>query len=101
MVIITSKFLKPLPEIDALLADHRIFLAECHSESKFLYWGAQNPRTGEAMIADVEMDEARAIVKRDPLFIAGAADYQFVEFTPGRTNEGLFWLDRSPGRIFD
>ena len=53
------------------------------------------------MIADVGIDEARAIVKKDPLFVAGAAKYEFVEFTPGRTNEGLFWEPRVPTCIFD
>ena len=101
MVIITSKYVKPLAVIDALLADRRRFLAECHRESKFLYWGARSPRTGEAMIADVDIDEARAIVKKDPLFTAGAAEYEFVEFTPGRANEGLFWEQRVPSHIFD
>lgn len=101
MVIITSTYVKPLTVIDALLADRRKFLDECHRESKFLYWGARNPRDGEAMIADVDIDEARALVKKDPLFIAGAAEYQFVEFTPGRSNEGLFWEQRVPTHIFD
>lgn len=101
MVIITSKYVKPLTVIDALLADRRKFLAECRRESKLLYWGARMPRDGDAMVADVDIDEARALVKKDPLFIAGAAEYQFVEFTPGRTSEGLFWEPRVPSFIFD
>lgn len=101
MVIITSTYLKPLTVIDALIADHRRFLVECHRQSKFIYSGSQSPRIGEAIVADIGIDEARAIVKKDPLSIAGAADYQFVEFTPGRSNEGLFWQDRGPAYIFD
>jgi uncharacterized protein YciI len=94
-------YLKPLTVIDALLADHRKFLVECHKHNKFIYSGSQSPRLGEAIVADIGIDEARAIVKKDPLFIAGAADYQFVEFTPGRSNEGLFWQDKGPTYIFD
>ena len=51
MVIITSTYLKPLTVIDALLADHRKFLVECHSQSKFIYSGSQSPRIGEAIVA--------------------------------------------------
>ena len=46
MVIITSKYVKPLDVIDSLLADHRKFLKEYYSQSKFICSGPQNPRVG-------------------------------------------------------
>jgi uncharacterized protein YciI len=87
MVIITSKYVKPLEVIDSLLADHRRFLDEQFKQSKFICSGPQNPRIGGAILANVGIDEARAIMKKDPFTIHGAAEYSFTEFTPGKFDE--------------
>ncbi len=83
MVIITSRYTKPLEVIDSLLADHRKFLAEYYRQEKFIVSGPQNPRVGGAILANVGIDEAREIMKKDPFTIHGAAEYSFIEFTPG------------------
>ncbi len=83
MVIITSKYTKPLEFIDSLLAEHRAFLAECYRQQKFIVSGPQNPRVGGAIIANVGIEEAREIMKKDPFVIHGASEYSFIEFTPG------------------
>jgi uncharacterized protein YciI len=87
MVIITSKYVKPLNVIDSLLADHRKFLAEYYRQQKFIVSGPQNPRVGGAIIANVGIDEAREIMKKDPFTIHGAAEYSFIEFIPGSYDE--------------
>ena len=87
MVIITSRYVKPLDVIDSLLADHRKFLEEQYKQSKFIFSGPQNPRVGGLILANVGIDEARAIMKKDPFTIHGAAEYQFIEFTPGKYDE--------------
>jgi uncharacterized protein YciI len=74
MVIITSKYVKPLDAIDSLLADHRKFLDDQFRQSKFICSGPQNPRVGGAIIANVGMDEAREIMKKDPFSIHGERD---------------------------
>ncbi|OPY06889.1 MAG: YCII-related domain protein [Syntrophaceae bacterium PtaB.Bin038] len=83
MVIITSRYTKPLEVIDSLLAEHRAFLAEHYRQSKFIVSGPQNPRVGGAILATVGIDEAREIMKKDPFTVHGAAEYSFIEFTPG------------------
>jgi uncharacterized protein YciI len=87
MVIITSKYVKPLDVIDSLLADHRKFLDDQYKQSKFIFSGPQNPRVGGLILANVEIDEARAIMNKDPFTIHGAAEYNFIEFTPGKYDE--------------
>ena len=84
MVIITSKYVKPLDVIDSLLADHRKFLDDQYKQSKFIFSGPQNPRVGGLILANVGIDEARAIMNKDPFTIHGAAEYHFIEFTPGQ-----------------
>jgi len=83
MVIITSRYTKPLEVIDSLLADHRKFLAEYYRQEKFIVSGPQNPRVGGAILANIGIDEAREIMKKDPFTIHGASEYSFIEFTPG------------------
>jgi hypothetical protein len=39
------------------------------------------------ILANVGIDEARAIMKKDPFTIHGASEYQFIEFTPGKYDE--------------
>jgi uncharacterized protein YciI len=87
MVVITSKYVKPLEVIDALLADHRKFLDEQYRQSKFICSGPQNPRVGGVIIARVGIDEAKEIMKKDPFTIHGASEYSFIEFTPGKYDE--------------
>ncbi len=87
MVIITSKYVKPLDVIDSLLADHRKFLDDQYKQSKFIFSGPQIPRVGGLILANVGIDEARAIMKKDPFTIHGASEYNFIEFTPGKYDE--------------
>jgi uncharacterized protein YciI len=83
MVVITSKYIKSLAVIDALVADHRKFLDECYKKSLLICSGPQVPRVGGVLIANVaSVDEARGIMKNDPFTIHEAAEYQFIEFTP-------------------
>jgi uncharacterized protein YciI len=88
MVIILGKYTKPLESIDALLADHRKFLDQFYKDSKFICSGPQNPRVGGVIVVNVAtVDEARQIMKNDPFYINGAAEYQFIEFSPLKCDE--------------
>lgn len=88
MVVITSKYIKPLEVIDALVVEHRKFLDDCYKKSQLICSGAQIPRVGGVLIANVaSVDEARKIMKNDPFSIDGAAEYQFIEFSPTKYDE--------------
>jgi uncharacterized protein YciI len=88
MVIILGKYTKPLEVIDTLLAEHRKFLDKYYKNSKFICSGPQNPRVGGVIVANVgTIDEARQIMKNDPFYINGAAEYQFIEFLPFKCDE--------------
>ena len=88
MVVIMSKYIKPLEVIDALVAAHRNFLDNCYKKSQLICSGPQIPRVGGLLIANVtSVDEARAIMKKDPFSINGAVEYQFIEFSPMKYDE--------------
>ena len=88
MVVITSKYIKPLEVIDALVAEHRNFLDNCYKKSQLICSGPQIPRVGGLLIANVAgVNEAREIMKNDPFSIHEAAEYQFIEFSPMKYDE--------------
>ena len=88
MVIILGKYTKPMQVIDALLTEHREFLDKYYKNVKFICSGPQNPRVGGVIVANVgTVDEARQIMKNDPFYINGAAEYQFIEFLPLKCDE--------------
>jgi|WetSurMetagenome_2_1015567.scaffolds.fasta_scaffold01977_9 uncharacterized protein YciI len=89
MVIITSKYVKSLDGVGSRLDEHRKFLDEYYQKSKFLCCGAQSSGGGGVIIADVGLDEARTIMKNDPLSIDGSAEYDFFEFTPRQCDDRL------------
>lgn len=83
MVIILGKYTKSIEAIDALLVAHRKFLDALYKKSKFICSGPQDPRVGGVILANVEsVDEARQIMKDDPFYVNGAAQYQFIKFLP-------------------
>ena len=83
MVVITIKYIKPLEAIEALVAEHRKFLDDCYKKSQLICSGPLIPRVGGVLIANVaSVDEAQEITNKDPFSINGAAEYQFIEFSP-------------------
>jgi uncharacterized protein YciI len=88
MVIITGKYVKPPDVIRSLLDEHRMFLDDYYRKSKFLCCGTQTG-AGGVIIADVDIDEARMIMGKDPLCRDGSAEYHFLEFTPSRCDDRL------------
>lgn len=98
MVIITSNYVKPPDTISSLMDEHRKFLDDYCRRFKFICCGIQNPGVGGVIIADVGIDEARTIMKKDPLSMDGSAEYHFLEFTPWQVGERL--PRRGWGRTF-
>lgn len=88
MVLILVRYVKPIEVIDRLLAEHRKFLDENYNQSRFICSGPQIPRTGGVILANVgSSDEARKIMEKDPFYTNGAAEYQFIEFSPVKFDE--------------
>jgi len=84
MVVIIGKYLKSLETIDALLMDHRKWLDDALKAEKFVCAGARDQRIGGLIVANLSLDEAREIVKKDPFYINEAVEYEFFNFMPGK-----------------
>ena len=89
MFVVTLTYLKPVEEIDALMADHVAWLERHYADGLFVASGRRVPRTGGVILAR-SGDEAalRAALAADPFAIHGAARFDVVEFTPTKTAPG-------------
>jgi uncharacterized protein YciI len=88
MVIMVLTYIQPLEEIDKLLVPHREFLDEYFRLKKFICSGRQEPRVGGVILANVDnVEEAKRIAQKDPFSIHGVAQYEFIEFVPGKYDE--------------
>lgn len=83
MFLIVTKYVKPLPEVDAHVAAHRAHLAKYYAEGKLIVSGPQQPRTGGVILAhNMTREEAEAFMRADPFTTAGMAEYTITEFLP-------------------
>jgi uncharacterized protein YciI len=81
--IINVTYLAPLTKIDEMLAEHRKFLQGGYDKGLLLFSGPRNPRTGGIVAARADsLESIKSFFNNDPYKIAGAADYEFVEFDP-------------------
>lgn len=90
MFIVTLTYLKPVEEVDALMAGHIEWVDQGFAEGLFLASGRRIPRTGGVIVAR-SGDEAalREFLARDPFAVHGAARFDVVEFSATRTAAAL------------
>jgi uncharacterized protein YciI len=83
MFAVLVKYLKPLDQIDAVLAAHRAYLRTQCDAGRFVVTGPQVPRTGGLILARAESkEELRKLLEADPFHKAGVAEYDIIEFVP-------------------
>lgn len=86
MFIINLSYIRPVAEVDALLDDHKRYLAPYFENKTFVMSGPKVPRTGGVIIANcASLQEVQSIIAQDPFFVAKVADYQIVEFEAKNT----------------
>jgi uncharacterized protein YciI len=90
MFVIVVNYVKPLEEIDRLLAAHREFLQQGYDAGVFLCSGPRIPRHGGIILAKAtSRAELLDRIKQDPFYQAEVAEYQIHEFEPNRSIAGL------------
>ena len=90
MFIVTLTYLKPVEEVDALMAGHIDWLDEGYASGLFVASGRRIPRTGGVILA--RSGDERALLDflaRDPFAIHGAARFDVVEFAATKTAPGV------------
>lgn len=90
MFVILLHYLKPLPEVDRFVAEHRAFLERHYAAGNFLLSGRQEPRCGGVILADAPTRaQIEAIVREDPFNREQIARYEIVEFVPSLADPRL------------
>lgn len=83
MFIIQTTYIKPIEMVDQYLVEHRNFLEKHYQQNAFVASGPMNPRTGGIIISQLKSREKLdEILKQDPFYINGIADYEVIEFSP-------------------
>jgi uncharacterized protein YciI len=83
MFAVLVKYIKPLDQIDAVIAPHRAYLRTHCDAGTFVVTGPQVPRTGGLILARAEIKDAlRKLLEDDPFHKAGVAEYDIIEFVP-------------------
>ena len=81
MFVIELTYKTHLTEIDAHMAAHVIFLKKYYTTGNFLVSGRKIPRDGGIIVAvGKSRGQIEAIVKEDPFYEHGLADFRIIEF---------------------
>ena len=90
MFVILLHYLKPLPEVDRYVDEHRAFLERHYAAGNFLLSGRQEPRSGGVILADAPTRaQIEEIVREDPFNREQIARYEIVEFVPSLADPRL------------
>ena len=90
MFIFSLTYVKPISEVERLLPEHIQFLDEHYEKRLFLCSGRKVPRTGGIILCNCRnMEEAKAVMKKDPFYKEGIANYEVIEFIPSKSSNGF------------
>jgi uncharacterized protein YciI len=81
MFVIELTYKADLKEIDAHMTAHVKFLNKYYAEGTFLVSGRKIPRDGGIILAAGKTrQEIEALIKEDPFYRHGLADFRVIEF---------------------
>jgi uncharacterized protein YciI len=90
LFILLLKYIKPLEEVDKEVNFHIDYLDKYYSLEKFVCSGRRNPRTGGVILCNAKsVEEVQEIIKEDPFYTKGIAEYEIIEFFPSKYAEGF------------
>ncbi len=82
---VVLRYIAPIERVDAYRPAHITFLEKYYQKGVFLVSGVQTPKTGGVILArGGSRSELQDILKEDPFFTEGLAEYQMFEFGPTR-----------------
>lgn len=83
LFLIDVRFIAPIEEVNALLADHLAWLEEHTAKGMFFAWGPKDPRNGGFILAKAESrSELEALVLEDPYLIGKVATSTVIGWKP-------------------
>lgn len=89
MFIVSLTYNCPLEEVDKHLDAHVAYLTQEYDNGNFIVSGRKVPRTGGVILSAVETrEQLETILRKDPFYKAGIAEYDVTEFVPSMVAEG-------------
>lgn len=83
MFILTLKYKKSIDEVEKNLPAHIEYLETYYNSGNFIASGRQNPRTGGIILCNADdRQQVESIIRNDPFYSYGIADYSVTEFIP-------------------
>lgn len=91
MLVVSSRYTRPLEDVDRLREAHLGWVGAHVEAGRVLLTGRCNPPNGAILLlAGVAADEVVTFFATDPYVLGGVAEYEAVgEFTPGLAAPGL------------
>ena len=90
MFVLLLTYVRPLPEVDALMREHVAWLKEHYAAGRFVVSGRRVPRTGGVILArGDDRAEIEALAATDPFVRGGVATCEVVQFRASQTAPGL------------
>jgi len=88
--VLLLTYVRPLPEVDALMREHMAWLKEQYAAGRFVVSGRRIPRTGGVILARGEdRDEIEALAATDPFVRGGVATCEVLQFRASQTAPGF------------
>jgi uncharacterized protein YciI len=88
--VLLLTYVKPLAEVDALMAPHVAWLDEHYAGGRFLVSGRRIPRTGGVILArGDDLAEMEALAATDPFVAGGVATCEVIRFRASQRAPGL------------
>jgi uncharacterized protein len=88
--VLTLTYTAPAEAVDPVRPAHLEWLAKEIAEGRLILTGRSESGTGGILItSDIDTEEARDVIARDPYHLAGVVSYERVGFTAGARAPGL------------
>jgi uncharacterized protein YciI len=88
--VLLLTYIRPLPEVDALMREHVAWLNEQYDAGRFLVSGRRIPRTGGVIVArGDDRAQIEALAATDPFVSGGVATCEVIQFRASQTAAGL------------
>ncbi len=90
MFVIDLHYTVSLEKIDAHMTDHVKYLHKYYKQNVFIASGRKVPRTGGVILAQANSkEEIDSIIKEDPFYTHGLADFTVTEFLTSQAHPQL------------
>ena len=95
MFLLLARYTKPAEEVDRLLDEHKAWIGR--NSERILLTAREVPLIGGLIVARAgSAEEVWTMIREDPFYASGAAEYEVREYQPARAAPGLEGLLEPP-----